>query len=183
MPRRIHGSEESDYEVSRNFVFFTRIVRNINKLNRIYTKIKKKKEWGIDPEFVALCQSLTGWQNELPPELTIAFPPDGTPPWVSSHYIGNMHSYYYLSIILGHRPQLSFLDPTSPNGQWKSEMMLCYSSAKALCRLQESMLQSFGLSGLQCMQRGISFTIYAILACIVLHLVSSKPLPRDTFPF
>jgi hypothetical protein len=50
-------------------------------------------------------------------------------------------------------------------------MLVCYNAAKMLCRLQEAVVGSFGLLGLQCMQRGINFTIYAVLACIVLHLV------------
>lgn len=165
------GCEETEYHASRNFAFLSRIARNLNKVNSVYAKIKKKKDWGIDPELVQLNPLITGWLGELPADLRLTFPSDGSPPWLPSHFIGNMHSYYYLSIIILHRPQLSFLEPMGADGQWKSHMSLCYSSAKALCRLQESMLQSFGLSGLQCMQRGISFTIYAILCCIVLHIV------------
>ncbi|KAL7620628.1 hypothetical protein AAE478_009623 [Parahypoxylon ruwenzoriense] len=171
-PRLMPGCDEAEYHVSRNFTYLARIARNLNRVNTVYAKIKKKKEWGIDPELVQLNPTITGWLNDLPADLRITFPPDGSPPWLPSHFIGNMHSYYYLSIIILHRPQLSFLEPMGADGQWKSHMLLCYSSAKALCRLQESMLQSFGLSGLQCMQRGISFTIYAILSCIVLHLVA-----------
>ena len=46
-------------------------------------------------------------------------------------------------------------------------------TAKILCRLQEAILGAFGLTGLLCMQRGINFTIYAILTCTMIHLVSS----------
>ncbi|KAI1090351.1 hypothetical protein F5B19DRAFT_484623 [Rostrohypoxylon terebratum] len=172
VPRLMPGCEETEYHASRNFSFLSRIARNLNKANSVYAKIKKKKDWGIDPELVQLNPLITGWLNELPADLRLTFPQDGSPPWLPSHFIGNMHSYYYLSIIILHRPQLSFLEPMGADGQWKTHMSLCYSSAKALCRLQESMLQSFGLSGLQCMQRGISFTIYAILCCIVLHIVA-----------
>ncbi|KAI1209676.1 uncharacterized protein F4807DRAFT_467557 [Annulohypoxylon truncatum] len=172
VPRLMPGCEETEYHASRNFAYLSRIARNLNKVNSVYAKIKKKKDWGIDPELVQLNPTITGWLGELPADLRLTFPQDGSPPWLPSHFIGNMHSYYYLSIIILHRPQLSFLEPMGADGQWKSHMCLCYSSAKALCRLQESMLQSFGLSGLQCMQRGISFTIYAILCCIVLHLVA-----------
>ncbi|KAI1491767.1 hypothetical protein F5X96DRAFT_668354 [Biscogniauxia mediterranea] len=172
IPRPLHGIDDTEYHTTRNFTYFTRIVRNIHRMNSIYSKIKRKKEWGIDPEFVQLNPTLSSWINDLPPDMCITFPPDGSPPWLPSHYIGNLHSYYYLSIILLHRPQLTFLEPMGVDGQWKSHMLLCYSSAKALCRIQESMLQSYGLSGLQCMQRGISFTIYAVLSCIVLHLVA-----------
>ncbi|KAI1502469.1 hypothetical protein F5X99DRAFT_417825 [Biscogniauxia marginata] len=166
------GNDEAEYHETRNFTYFTRIVRNIHRMNSIYSKIKRKKEWGIDPEFVQLNPTLSSWINDLPPDMCITFPPDGSPPWLPSHYIGNLHSYYYLSITLLHRPQLTFMEPMGVDGQWRSHMLLCYSSAKALCRIQESMLQSYGLSGLQCMQRGIGFTIYAVLLCIVLHLVA-----------
>lgn len=165
--------------MSRNFVYFIRIVRTMNRMIRAYSKIKRKKDWGLDPDITKFNPTLTGALDDLPADLAITFPTDGSPPWLPSHFIGHLHSYYYLSIILGLRPQLNFLDPNSPDGLWKSHMMLSYSSAKALCRIQESMLQSFGLSGLRCMQRGISFTIYAILGCLVLHLV--RPLQTKIY--
>jgi hypothetical protein len=103
--------------------------------------------------------------------MAVTFPPDGSPPWLPSPFIGNLHSYYYLSIIMLHRPQLQLLDPTAADGQWKHHMMICYSSAKLLCRLEQAILHSFGLTGLQSMQRGVNFTIYAVLTCVMLHLV------------
>ncbi len=171
IPQPMPGVEEDEHQISRDFIFFVRIVRMIHKMNSTYLKVKKKKDWGLDPEFVQLNPQLRSWLTELPPHMVVTFPRDGSPPWLSSHFIGNIHSYYHLATILLHRPQLTFLEPMSLDGQWKPHMMISYASAKALCRLQESMLQSFGLSGLQCMQRGISFTIYGILSCIVLHLV------------
>jgi hypothetical protein len=141
-------------------------------MNSVYARIKRKKEWGLDPDFIQLNPSMTVWLNDLPADLSVSFPPDGSPPWLSSAYIGNIHSYYYLTLILLHRPQLTFLDPNSMDGQYKHHMLICYQSAKALCRLQEAVVNSFGLTGLHCMQRGFSFTIYCGLTCIVLHLVS-----------
>ncbi|KAI0867589.1 fungal-specific transcription factor domain-containing protein [Hypoxylon argillaceum] len=172
IPQPMHGVEDDEHQISRDFIFFVRIVRMVSKMNTVYIKVKKRKDWGLDPEFVQLNPQLRSWLNELPPHMTVTFPRDGSPPWLPSHFIGNVHSYYHLATILLRRPQLTFLEPMSLDGQWKSHMMTSYASAKALCRLQESMLQSFGLSGLQCMQRGISFTIYGILSCIVLHLVA-----------
>ncbi|KAI1174290.1 fungal-specific transcription factor domain-containing protein [Nemania sp. FL0916] len=172
IPRPMPGVDEDEHQISHDFIFFVRIVRMIHKMNTTYTKIKKRKDWGLDPEFVQLNPQLRAWLSELPPHMTVTFPGDGSPPWLSSHFIGNIHSYYHLATILLHRPQLTFSDDARIDGQWKSHMMESYAAAKALCRLQESMLQSFGLSGLQCMQRGISFTIYGILSCIVLHLVA-----------
>ncbi|KAI0410073.1 fungal-specific transcription factor domain-containing protein [Xylaria palmicola] len=172
VPQPMPGIDEDEYQVSRDFIFFTRIVRMIHKMNATYVKVKRKKDWGLEPEFVQLNPELRSWLSELPQHMAVTFPLNGSPPWLPSHYIGNVHSYYHLATILLHRPQLTFLEPMSIDGQWKSHMMISYASAKALCRLQESMLQSFGLSGLQCMQRGISFTIYGVLSCIVLHLVA-----------
>ncbi|KAI0126893.1 hypothetical protein BJ170DRAFT_724536 [Xylariales sp. AK1849] len=172
VPRPMPGGDDAEYHVTRNFTYFARSVRSVSRMNRVYSRIKGRKDWGIDPEFVQLNPSLNSWLSDLPADLSITFAPDGSPPWLPSHFIGNLHSYYYLAVIMLHRPQLTFLDPTNQDGQWKSHMVLCYSSAKLLCRLQEAMLQSFGLSGLQCMQRGISFTIYALLTCTVIHLVA-----------
>jgi hypothetical protein len=140
-------------------------------MNTIYARIKRTKEWGVDPEFVQLKPALHAWLTELPSDLAVTYPADGSPPWPSSPFVGNLHSYYYLSLILFHRPTLAFLDPNGADGQWKDHMLVCYNAAKTLCRLQEGMLQYYDLTGLQCMQRGINFTIYAILGCIVLHLV------------
>ncbi|TQN75009.1 Nitrogen assimilation transcription factor nit-4 [Colletotrichum shisoi] len=164
VPRPIPGGDDSEYHTTRNFTYFARIVRNVSRMNTAYGRLKKKKtkDWGVDPEFVQLNPALNSWLNDLPADLSVTFPPDGSPPWLSSPYIGNLHSYYYLTLILLHRPQLSFLDPNGQDGQWKQHMMICYSAAKALCRLQEAVLNSFGFPGLQCMLRGFSFTVAVV---------------------
>ncbi|CAL3972673.1 unnamed protein product [Diplocarpon coronariae] len=172
VPRGVVGNDEAEYHVTRNFAYFAKIALNVRRMNNVYARIKKKKEWGIDPDFVKLNPSFESWMNDLPSDLQVNFPPDETPPWIPCHFIGNLHSYYYLSIIMLHRPQLTFMEPTSLDGGWKHHMMICYSSAKLLCRLQEALLQYFGMTGLLCMQRGINFTIYCILTCTVLHLVA-----------
>lgn len=142
-------------------------------MSRIYARLRKKKDWGLDPKFQQLNQDVHSYLGELPADLAVTFPADGSPPWLPSHVIGNTSSYYYLTLILLHRPQLSFLDPAGDDGSWKHHMLVCYDAAKSLCRLQEAIVANFGLTGLQCMQRGYSFTVYAGLSCIVLHLVSS----------
>lgn len=144
-------------------------------MNNVYATIKKKKDWGVDPALVQLNPSFSAWMSELPSDLQVSFADDGSPPWLPSHFIGNLHSYYYLSIIMLHRPQLTFMDPGGMDGGWKAHMMMCYSSAKYLCRLQEAIINTFGLTGLLSMQRGINFTIYCILTCTVLHLVRITP--------
>ncbi|KAG7140677.1 hypothetical protein HYQ46_007953 [Verticillium longisporum] len=173
IPRPIPGADELEYNISRNVTYLARIVKNISRMNTVYGRLRKtKKDWGVDPDFVQLNPSLNSWLNDLPGDLSVTFPPDGSAPWLSSPFIGNLHSYYYLAQILLHRPQLAFLDPNGADGQWKHHMMICYNSAKALCRLQEAVVNTFGFTGLQCMQRGFSFTIYCGLTCIVLHLVA-----------
>ncbi len=166
--RRVGGSErtstmpgvdESEYHISRNFVYLVRIIGNISRLSRAYARVKKNKDWGLDSEITKLNPLFHSWLTDLPPDMTVNIRPDGAPPWLPSPYLGNVHSYYYLSVIMLHRPQLQLLDPTNPDGQWKHHMMICYSSAKLLCRLEEAILQSFGLTGLRCMQRGVNFTI------------------------
>jgi hypothetical protein len=173
VPRPVPNHDESEYHVSRNFTYLARVVRNVSKMLMTYGRLKKNKskDWGIDPEFVQISPSLTAWLNELPTDMTVSYPADGSPPWLPSAFVGNLHSYYCLSIILFNRPQLAFMSPGAADGQWKNHMLVSYNAAKMLCRLQESVMGSFGLPGLQCMQRGINFTIYAVLACIVLHLV------------
>jgi hypothetical protein len=168
------GGPEYELEVSRNFTQLARIVRVISKMSHVYARLKKKKrkEWGLDPQFQQINQDFESFPQELPASLAVNFPPDGSPPWLPTSFHGNLHSYYYLSLILFHRPQLTFLDPNTPDGQWKHHMMICYSAAKKLCRLQEALIHHFGLGGLQCMQRGFSFTVYAGLSCVILHLVA-----------
>ncbi|KYK57604.1 putative Cutinase transcription factor 1 alpha [Drechmeria coniospora] len=172
LPQPIGGGGDDDHLVARNFTHFARLVRNIGKMSNVYSKIRRKKDWGMDPEFQQLSQSINSFLTELPADMSITFPPDNSPPLLPSSFLGNLHSYYYLVLILYYRPVLSFLDPAANESQWKHHMLICYNSAKALCRLQEAMLQSYGLTGLQSMQRGFSFTVYAGLSCIVLHLVA-----------
>ena len=69
------------------------------------------------------------------------------------------------------RPQLMASKSFAADSAWKQHMTSCYTSAKVLCRLQEAIHAQFGLPGLLCMQRGINFTIYAVLTCVMLHLV------------
>jgi hypothetical protein len=171
IPRPSRGGDEGEIHSTRNFTYFSQVVRNVRRINNVYSRIKKKREWGIDPDFVQLNPSFESWINNIPADLQITFPPDGSPPWLPSHFIGNLHSYYYLVVIMLHRPQFTFMEPTNIDGRWKRHMMICYWSAKLLCRLQEAILQSFGMTGLLCMQRGMDFTIYCVLTCTVLHLV------------
>jgi hypothetical protein len=173
LPSPIPGHSELEYATSRNFTYFARCVRNISKLSHAYALLKKqrRKEWGLDPKVQQLNQDFSHFLRDLPSNLGVDFPRDGSPPWLQSAFAGNLNSYYHLTVILLHRPQLNFLDSNSPDGLWLSHMITAYDSAKALCRLQEALVTQYGLTGLQAMQRGFSFTVYAGLSCIVLHLV------------
>ncbi|KAJ9668940.1 hypothetical protein H2201_000766 [Coniosporium apollinis] len=172
IPPHYPGQVRSEAQVSRQFTYLARIVKNIQETTQMHVKLKKKKkDWAIDPSFVRHNEDFTAWLRDLPQDLQIVYPDDGSSPWIPSHFIGNMHCYYHLSIIMHHRPQLHYLQENFDD-KWKSHMLICYSSAKSMCKLQESILQTWGLPGLMCMQRGMSFTMYAVLTCTMLHLVA-----------
>ena len=170
--RPLPGIDSSDYQISRQFTYFVRKVRFVRSMHDIKTSAKGDG-FAFDPKFKNLSNSLTKWHEELPRDLQITFPDDETPPWLPSHFVGNTHSYYHLTVIMLHRPQLQAL--SSPNSYndpaWRRQMAICYGSAKALCRLQEGILHNFGIPGLVCMQRGINFVMYAVLTCVNIQLV------------
>jgi hypothetical protein len=163
-----------DYEVSlsRRFAYFVRNARNIRLITDAAHRVKKKKDWGLDSQIVAYNAAFSKWPDELPSDLQLSMPVDGSPPWLPTHFIGNMHSHYHLGVVMLHRAQLVASQSFATDSAWRHHMSLCYNSAKILCRLQEAILDAFGLPGLLCMQRGINFTIYAILTCTMIHLVS-----------
>lgn len=169
------SSDVDDYEasISHRFAYFVRNARNIRLITDAAHRVKKKKDWGLDSQIVAYNVAFSKWPDELPSDLQISMPLDGSPPWLPSHFIGNMHSHYHLGMVMLHRAQLVASQSFATDGVWRHHMSLCYNSAKILCRLQEAILDAFGLPGLLCMQRGINFTIYAILTCTMIHLVSS----------
>ena len=167
-------SDLDEYEaaVCRRFAYFVRNARNIRLITDAFNKLKKKKDWGLEPDFIAYNADFNKWPEELPQDLQLTMRDDGSPPWLPTHFVGNMHSHYQLGIIMFHRPQLLASKSFATDSAWRHHMSLCYTSAKTLCRLQEAILDTFGLRGLLCMQRGINFTIYAILTCTMIHLVS-----------
>ncbi|KAJ5352279.1 hypothetical protein N7452_001253 [Penicillium brevicompactum] len=168
----IRGLDHYEIDRSRQYAYFVRNAHHIRIITDIYHKVKKQKDWGADARFVQNNPLFADWLRTLPSDLQVNYPADGSPPWLPSHFVGNMHSHCHLAIILLHRPQLLASQSFAAGGEWKIHMSLCYSSAKSLCRLQEAILQRFGLSGLLYMQRGINFAIYCILTCTMLHLVA-----------
>ncbi|KAL4752689.1 hypothetical protein BDW72DRAFT_61714 [Aspergillus terricola var. indicus] len=167
----VKNMDQFEIDRSRQYAYFVRNAHHIRILTDVYHKIKRQKDWGSNSKFVENNPLFADWLQSLPPDLQVNYPPDGSPPWIPSHFVGNMHSHCHLGIVLCHRPQL-IASKFPAGGNWKTHMSLCYSSAKCLCRLQEAILARFGLSGLLYMQRGINFTIYCILTCTMLHLVA-----------
>lgn len=167
----IKNVDQFEIDRTRQYAYFVRNAHHIRILTDVYHKIKRQKDWGSNSKFVENNPLFAQWLQSLPPDLQVNYPPDGSPPWIPSHFVGNMHSHCHLGIVLCHRPQL-LASKFPANGNWKMHMALCYSSAKCLCKLQEAILSRFGLSGLLFMQRGINFTIYCILTCTMLHLVA-----------
>ena len=171
VPRPTPGIDPSDYQASRQFTYLSRMVRNVRTMSDIYAKVKRQKDWGNDPQFAKVVPELQKWVDELPRDLQLHLPEDGSAPRPSSHFVANMHCYYQLTNIMLHRPQLMSSNSFSAGGSWKQHMDSCYASARAMCRIQESMLQAFGTNALLYMQRGINFVIYAVLSCTMIHLV------------
>ena len=172
VPDPVDDTDRTEQLVTRQFACLARLVCNIRRTNVIYLKRQKEPAWGKHPEYLGLEHSMSRFAFELPSDLACELPLDGTRPYPGSAFVGNLHSYYYLSLILYHRGVLGFLDPLGDEKQWNYHMSICYDSAKSLCRLQEAIVASYGLVGLQSMQRGFSFSVYACLSCVLIHLVA-----------
>jgi hypothetical protein len=158
--------------VSRQFAYFVRNARNIRLITDVAREASKKKDGALAQMVMKHNVAFHTWPNDLPEDLDIVMPADGSSPVLKSHFIGNMHSHYHLGLVMLRRPQLAASDKFAEDPTWREHMIVCYNSAKVLCRLQEAILAQFDLTGLLCMQRGISFTIYAVLTCVMIHLVS-----------
>lgn len=150
------GITSDEYEVSYNYTYMARCVRNVRYLTDVYAPIRKNANWGQDPSFVALNSQIPKYLDELPATLQVQYPADGTAPWLPDHYTGNMHCYYHLSVLLLRRPQLMAASNFgSTTGDWRQHLSVCYSTAKMMCRLQESLFQNYGMNGLMSMVRGM----------------------------
>ena len=158
-PAMLPGVDDEEYQASRNFVYFARVLRNARSALDVYRQIRKEKDWHTHPLLTSLNPTFPRWLEELPTDMQIHYPPDGSAPYLSSHYIANLHCYYHLSILMLHRPQLSSSD-FSLDASWKQHMTSCYQSAKHLCRIQEAIYNTFGIDGMVFMQRGASTDPY-----------------------
>ncbi|EUC37413.1 hypothetical protein COCCADRAFT_85714 [Bipolaris zeicola 26-R-13] len=172
MPRSVAGLDPAEVQIARQFIQFCRIAKNVYHSASIFKKLRNKTpDWPLDPSFVAHNTDFSIWLRELPEDMQLVYPQDGSAPWIPSHQIANMHSYQYLATVMHFRPQLHAVSD-SYDGIWKQHMLTCYSAAKSLCKLQEAILKTYGMPGLLCAVRGISFHIYALLTCTMLHLVA-----------
>ena len=169
------GFDTSDYLISRQFTWFVKQVFFVRKLHDLKGKAKgaPTSAWVQNPEFINTSASLFGWLKRLQRDLQVDFPPDDEAPYLTSHFIGNMHCYFHLTTIMLHRPLLMHASNYA-DGSLKRHMSACYDSSKKMCKLQEAVLKTFGINGLLCMQRGINFVIYSVLTCTMIHLVRQK---------
>jgi hypothetical protein len=175
-PQPMAGYDETELQITRQWTYFCRIIRNIRDTIKLYAKLgKAKKDWALDPAMANHDLDFPRWLRELPRDLQLILPADGSAPYIPNSFVANMHCYHYLSVIMHHRPQIHSLEESAEGGDWKQHMLTCHEAAKKMCRIQESILQNYGLAGLVCMQRGMSFTIYCVLTCTMMHLVSIGP--------
>lgn len=168
------NSDIDEYEktISRQFAYWVRNVRNIRGMTGTYYELKRKnKDWASDPKFLAYNDDFRKWPADVPEDLRVTIPSDGTLPDLPSHYLANMHCHHQLGIVMLYKPQLNASKDFMNDDKWKHIMSLCYNAAKQVCIYQEATLDKYDILGLACMQRGLSFPIYAILSCVMIHLV------------
>lgn len=162
-----------EHQASRRSCFLAQAVKNIKLSNSLWqTNRKLKKDWALDPTFVRHNEDLPNWLTNLPADFQIHHPEDGSPPWLGGdHFVAGLHTYHHLVVIMHHRPQMqALLEKRDP--AFKTQLDICLSSAMQMCRIQEALYRDFGFHGLHFMLRGVNFTIYCVLTCTMLHLVS-----------
>lgn len=162
-----------EFQISRQFRQLLLCLKNIRRTVRGYRRHQKRGgDWSFHPDYTSVEDDFRKWAMEIPDDLRVSLPKDDSLPWIPSPFVGHMNAYYHLSFIIHHRPQIHHLMESVNGDAWRPYLLTCLTSARNVCRIIESMLQSFGTEGLRSMLRGISFTIYAILTCTMLHLVS-----------
>ncbi|QIW96471.1 hypothetical protein AMS68_001989 [Peltaster fructicola] len=163
-----------EYQTSRRCTVLAQSVRNINHSLQIMIRKRKTnpKDWCLDPEYAAYDEKMAAYIKDLPSDLQLHYPEDGSAPWLGGdHFVANLHIYYHLVVMQHHRPQLQAkLEKRDPT--FKQHLDICAQSAALMCRNHEALYRDFGLHGLLFMLRGINFTVYSILTCTMLHLVA-----------
>ncbi|EPS40972.1 hypothetical protein H072_5123 [Dactylellina haptotyla CBS 200.50] len=166
---------EKELTIHMNFSYFVELLKLIRRINDVFARLKTSSNWAGDPEFLQCGPSFDNWLYALPPHLQIDVPLDLHMPMepLLSHYAGNLLIYGYLARIMFHRPALAFARNFTATGQWRMHLRACYDSSRKACRLTEAVIDQYGIRGLQCMLRGINFTIYAMLTCTMVNLVAA----------
>jgi hypothetical protein len=154
LPQASLNGDEEEYQVSRDLTYFASAVRNVRMAMDAYRQIQKDDDWLTHPKLTSLNPMVPRWLEQLPADMQIHYPPDGSSPYLPSHFVGNIHCYYHLSILIIHRPQLKASNFS--DGSWKQHMTICYEAAKSLCRIQEAIHRTYGIEGFLFMQRGKS---------------------------
>ena len=177
VPSRRSDVDETEYQISRRTAYFALCVRTNKQSSTIWNQIRRyNKEWALDPMFVRQNDVIPALFRTLPSDMQIHFPEDEKPPYLGGdHYVAYLHCYHHIVVIIHHRAQFQTLlwkkDPA-----FNKHLTICNDAASKICRLQEALLRDYGLHGLKFMQRGIGFSIYAVLICLVLQLV--RPCPK-----
>ena len=174
LPAPSREIDAAEHQVCRKTVFLAQAVRNIKQTNVIWQNMRRyKKFWALDPIFVRQNEVISSWADGLPLDMHIQFTDDDNPPYLGGdHFVAYLHIYHRLIIIIQHRPQLQTLLEQRDQG-FKEHMEICNEAAIQMCCLQEALYRDFGIHGLQFMSRGMGFTIYCILTCMLMHLVRS----------
>lgn len=163
-----------EHAISRRFTFMMQAFRNVKLTNMVWQRLRRvRKDWALDPTFTVRNDVLPTWLNQLPPDFQMQYPDDDSAPFLGNdHFVAYVHVYHHLVVVMHHRPQLHTLLEKGDQG-FRKELDTCLDSAVMMCRVQEALLRDFGMHGLQFMLRGINFTIYCVLTCTMLHLVSA----------
>ncbi|KAF3014078.1 hypothetical protein E8E15_002742 [Penicillium rubens] len=83
----IRGLDHYEIDRSRQYAYFVRNAHHIRIITDIYHKVKKQKDWGADARFVQNNPLFADWLRNLPPDLQVNYPADGSPPWLPSHFV------------------------------------------------------------------------------------------------
>ncbi len=173
LPNSSPGMDAFEHRASRRITFLAQAVQNIKQTNVLWQRMRRRNpEWALDPAFVSRNDYISMWYKNLPTDMQIHYTDADTPPYLGGdHFVANLHTYHHLIVMMQHRPQLQTL-LEKHDASFRVHLDICNESATIMCRLHEALYRDFGLHGLQFMQRGIGMTIYCILTCIMMHLVS-----------
>ena len=167
----VDHSEQSESDISRNFNYFSSIVRIVTKVTKLYAQLGGPEEGSVVSELQLLGKFVDTWFAGLPPDMRIDFPWSGLPPFVPPHFVGKMHAYYHLARILVSQQIWKSLDRNDSEEQWNHHVIESYRSAKALYQLQDGTFTNFGRAGICCLKMGLSSFLYAGLYCFDIYLV------------